>query len=413
MNDICGHILVVDDNRMNRLKLTRGLEHQGHTAASAEHGVQAMEMVRVQTFDLILLDILMPEMDGYQVLECLKQDKALRDIPVIVISALDEMESVVKCIEMGAEDYLPKPFDAVLLKARIGAALEKKRLRDREQLYSKNMERELEIGRQIQGSFFPDSVPDVPGWEIAVQFRAARQVSGDFYDTFPLAESGVICIVIADVCDKGVGAALFMGLIRSLIRSFTQICYEKDPKGWFDKADSGTEGADVPRDPFDDQDHMNTMEKISSFTNDYIATTHSSANMFATLFWGVIDTASGVLYYVNCGHENAVIVNGNGIKQLLEPTGPAIGLMPGMEFEAKKVELDTGDILFGYTDGITEARDAEGGFYGEDRLMGLISNRVSSAAELLESIESSLSTYTEGVDQSDDITMLAVRRLPV
>ena len=130
-----GHILVVDDNRMNRLKISRSLEQQGHTVALAENGGQALEMVRAQSFDLVLLDIIMPEMDGYQVLEQIKGDGKLRDIPVIVISALDEMESVVRCIEMGAEDYLPKPFDPVLLKARLGAGLEKKRLRDLEVAY--------------------------------------------------------------------------------------------------------------------------------------------------------------------------------------------------------------------------------------------------------------------------------------
>jgi signal transduction histidine kinase/DNA-binding NarL/FixJ family response regulator len=126
-----GHILVVDDNRMNRLKLSRSLEKQGHTVALAENGRQALDMMQTQAFDLALLDIVMPEMDGYQALERLKRDSTLRDIPVIVISAIDEMESIVKCVEMGAEDYLSKPFDPVLLRARIGASLGKKRLRDK------------------------------------------------------------------------------------------------------------------------------------------------------------------------------------------------------------------------------------------------------------------------------------------
>ncbi|MDQ4077812.1 MAG: response regulator [Chloroflexota bacterium] len=130
-----GHILVVDDNRLNRLKLSRGLEQQGHAVALAENGHQALEMLRDEPFDVVLLDIIMPEMDGYEVLSQIKSDIALRDIPVIVISALDEMESVVRCIEMGAEDYLPKPFDPVLLKARLKTSLEKKKLRDLERAY--------------------------------------------------------------------------------------------------------------------------------------------------------------------------------------------------------------------------------------------------------------------------------------
>lgn len=155
-----GHILVVDDNRMNRLKLSRGLEQQSHTVALAENGQRALEMIRAQSFDLVLLDIVMPEMDGYQVLERMKRDSALRDIPVIVISALDEMESVIRCIEMGAEDYLSKPFDPVLLKARIGACLEKKRLRDQEQAYLKQLQIEQEKSERLLLNILPKPIAD-------------------------------------------------------------------------------------------------------------------------------------------------------------------------------------------------------------------------------------------------------------
>jgi class 3 adenylate cyclase len=127
-----GTILIADDNRVNRLLLARGLEHEGHTVAFAEHGVEALELLREQPFDLMLLDVLMPELDGYEVLAKLKDDPHLRDIPVIVTSALDEIDSVVRCLEMGAEDYLTKPVNPVLLNARIGASLEKKRLRDQQ-----------------------------------------------------------------------------------------------------------------------------------------------------------------------------------------------------------------------------------------------------------------------------------------
>ena len=127
-----GRLLVVDDNKVNRLLLGRGLEQQGHRVAFAENGRQALEMLHQNEFDLMLLDIQMPEIDGYQVLEKVASDLDLRDIPVIVTSALEELDSVVRCIEMGAEDYLIKPVNPVLLRARIGAGLEKKRLRDQQ-----------------------------------------------------------------------------------------------------------------------------------------------------------------------------------------------------------------------------------------------------------------------------------------
>ena len=132
-------VLVVDDNGINRLKISRGVEQHGHEVAVAENGRQALEMLQAEAYDLILLDIVMPEMDGYEVLQELKSDPQLRAIPVVVISALDELESVVRCIEMGAEDYLPKSFDPVILRARINASLEKKRLRDQEVLMAENL----------------------------------------------------------------------------------------------------------------------------------------------------------------------------------------------------------------------------------------------------------------------------------
>jgi adenylate cyclase len=131
-NIYSSRLLVVDDNKVNRLLLGRGLEQQGHRVAFAENGQQALDMLHESDFDLVLLDIQMPIMDGYQVLEKLKSDLNLRDLPVIVTSALEELDSVVRCIEMGAEDYLTKPVNPVLLRARIGASLEKKRLRDQQ-----------------------------------------------------------------------------------------------------------------------------------------------------------------------------------------------------------------------------------------------------------------------------------------
>lgn len=160
MADEQGHILIVDDSQLNRRKLSIGLKQQGHTVALAEDGQQAMEMIEQGAFDLVLLDIMMPQMNGYEVLAQMKQDGTLRDIPVIVISALDELESTVKCIEMGAEDYLLKPFNPTLLKARIGASLEKKRLRDQEQAYLEQLRIEQEKSERLLLNILPKPIAD-------------------------------------------------------------------------------------------------------------------------------------------------------------------------------------------------------------------------------------------------------------
>jgi sigma-B regulation protein RsbU (phosphoserine phosphatase) len=372
---------------MNRDLLSRRLQQQGHTVSRAENGRRALEMIAAEEFDLVLLDIMMPDLDGYAVLERMRADATLDRIPVIMISAVTELESVVRCIEMGASDYLPKPFKTVLLRARVGATLEKKRLRDRERLWARSLERELEIGREIQQSFLPEELPQPAGWEIAATFQPARQVAGDFYDAFPLAGGSRIGLVVADVCDKGVGAALFMALFRSLLRAFTERAFA-----------AGDAAADGSR----------LLSTVVS-TNDYIARTHGRSNMFATAFVAVLDPKTGSVVWVNAGHE-APVVCGPAPAVRLAPTGPALGMMPDMKFATRDTVLAPGQTLFAFTDGVTDARDQSGRFFSEERLLALLSNGAPSAAALLASVENAVASYSAGSERSDDVTMLAVRR---
>ena len=147
-------LLVVDDNSMNRIMLSRYITKLGYQATLVENGRQALDKLQGQPFDLVLLDVQMPEMDGYQVLEHLKADPRLRDIPVIMISAVEELESVVRCIELGAQDYLPKPFNPVLLRARLSASLERKWLRDQEVDYLQQVGRVTAAAAAIRANTF-------------------------------------------------------------------------------------------------------------------------------------------------------------------------------------------------------------------------------------------------------------------
>lgn len=162
VTDRKANILVVDDSRTNRSLLAKRLEQQGHSVVQAENGRAALDLMTTQPFDLVLLDVVMPELDGYEVLAKLREDQSLREIPVIMISAVDEIDSVVKCIELGAEDYLPKPFDPVLLRARINACLEKKYLRDQEVHYLQQVNRVTAAAAAVEaGTFEPASLEDV------------------------------------------------------------------------------------------------------------------------------------------------------------------------------------------------------------------------------------------------------------
>jgi DNA-binding response OmpR family regulator len=179
-----GRILIVDDNESNRDMLSRRLQHQGYDVCIADSGHKALTLLNAREVDLILLDVMMPEMDGHDVLKELKADSRWRDIPVIMISALDEIESVVRCIERGAEDYLPKPFDPVLLRARIGACLEKKKLRDQEVLYLRDVGHVTHAAAAVEaGQFAAETLSDVSkrpdelGQLARVFQRMAREVA--------------------------------------------------------------------------------------------------------------------------------------------------------------------------------------------------------------------------------------------
>ncbi len=245
-------------------------------------------------------------------------------------------------------------------------------------------EHDLEIGQQIQTNFLPSELPQPSGWEIAARFRPARKVAGDFYDAFYVEGGTKVCLIIADVCDKGVGAALFMALSRSLIRAFTGV------------NENGTTRVKNP----------------VELTNDYISQNHENSNMFVTLFYGVLELASGRLSYVNCGHNPPIIVGAAGFKAHLQPTGPAVGMFPEIEFKMQQADLEPGDVLFTFTDGVTEAHDANGSFFTEKRLLQLLEQPAPSVVALLDRIDESLRSHIGAATQFDDITMIAARRQP-
>ena len=182
-------LLVVDDDENNRYTLTRRLRQQGYNnVVTAENGRRALDLLATRHFDLVLLDIMMPEMDGYEVLESIKADPKLRQIPTVVITALDEIDSVVRCIELGAEDYLTKPFNPTLLRARVGACLEKKRLRDQETAYLEQMEKEKKRADDLLHAFLPAGAVQELKATGAVRPRRFEEVAVLFCDIVGFTE---------------------------------------------------------------------------------------------------------------------------------------------------------------------------------------------------------------------------------
>ena len=397
-------VLVADDVEMNRDLLARRVRRLGHEVTMAEDGRQALELLKARDFDVLLLDIMMPNMNGYEVLEAMALDPRLRQVPVIMISAVDDKESIARCIGLGADDYLPKPFDPVILQARLGSSLARKRLRDREHVYQKSLERELEIGREIQAHFLPDSLPTLPGFDFAARLRSARMVSGDFYDLYPLGGGNEVVAVVGDVCDKGVGAALFMALFRSLLRALTE---QSDGVRWNERGGSRERRREAGSRAEAVTGHL---LRTVTLANDYIAGTHSRSNMFATVFFAVIDGESGLVQYVNAGHEPPAVVGPSGLRRL-PPTGPALGLLPGLPFVVSQTTLAPGESLIAWTDGVTEAQ-APGTteLFGEARTLEVVEESNGTAAALLDRLLAAVDAYAAGAEQADDITLLAIRR---
>ncbi|MEZ4869550.1 MAG: PP2C family protein-serine/threonine phosphatase [Caldilineaceae bacterium] len=274
------------------------------------------------------------------------------------------------------------------------------------------IEHELQVARRIQAGFLPGSLPNLEGWEIAARFQPAREVAGDFYDAFMLSNNRRVGFVIADVVDKGVPAALFMALVRSLTRAFAQQNYSLS---WMDAVEqsqnvklesNGRRSArSIP------STGTIALKNAVLLTNNYILENHLDLNMFATLFFGMFDPRTGQVAYINAGHNPPFIIGADGtLKAKLTTTGPAVGMFPVVDYQIDYAVVEPGDLLFAYTDGVTEARAANGAFYGEKRLLATLDQLAASATSAIDAVERSVNDFMIGANQFDDITMIAIHR---
>jgi sigma-B regulation protein RsbU (phosphoserine phosphatase) len=260
--------------------------------------------------------------------------------------------------------------------------------------YSQALAAELRKGRHMQRNFLPRQIPTIPGWSIDARFHPARQVSGDFYDVFTLSRKR-LGLVIADVCDKGVSAALFMGLIRSLIRIFTE-------------TPEAVDAGHPPHGPAERTD-LNPSRAITQI-NRYLETHHGREGIFATLFFGMLAPESGQLIYVNAGHESPLVISPAGGIRALAPTAPAVGMMLKAEFNTAEDHLQPGDTLIAYTDGVTEAGAAPASFFGTGGVRRAIAAARQEGGDYLEMLEQAVFEHLDGADLTDDIAMIAVGR---
>jgi serine phosphatase RsbU (regulator of sigma subunit) len=276
----------------------------------------------------------------------------------------------------------------------IGMGIENALLFAKTERARKIAERELEIGREIQAGFFPTVLPKPAGWELATHFQPARHVAGDFYDVFTLGKEKSVGIVISDVCDKGVGAALFMALFRSFIRVLSGAAH----------SDGHLEINNLDTKP--EKILLRTIRSI----NNYISITHEQAGMFATIFYGILEPQTGELAFINGGHEPPILIGPGGIKTILKPTGPAVGLYPDLEFNTGSIVIEPQDTLLVYTDGVTDAQNKAGAAFSKERLLNLAENSFATAEDLITKIKTRVNEHIADENQFDDITVMALRR---
>jgi sigma-B regulation protein RsbU (phosphoserine phosphatase) len=327
-----GAILVVDDDETNRDMLARRLRRYGYTVSAASSGVQALRLARSQQFDLVLLDMIMPGLDGFQVLAKFKAEAALREIPVIMLSALDEENGIARCIEMGAEDYLAKPFNPVFLRARIGACLEKKRLRDKERATHEALQRSqkrLAEGLAKAAGYVRSLLPPALTGPLETEwcFQPSEQLGGDAFG-YHWIDDDHFAIYLLDVCGHGVGAALLSVSVLNTLRAQT------------------LPGADF-RQP----------EKVLAALNRAFRTENQDF-LYFTLWYGVYRPATRQLSFASGGHHPALLITSAPAEgPVITPVGtngPAVGCLEDATFSAAVQSITAEARLLLFSDGIFE-----------------------------------------------------------
>jgi sigma-B regulation protein RsbU (phosphoserine phosphatase) len=388
-------LLVVDDNADNRDILTRRLRRLGYSEVdTAVDGYAALVAITQASangapYDTVLLDVMMPGLTGIEVLEALAADASLSATPVIMISAATEIETVVRCIELGAEDYLPKPFNPTLLRARLGTVLEKKRLRDEVARQLQRFERELAEARDQQLSMvpseFPPPDPDHPVIVHAVMYPA-REVGGDLYDCFEAAP-GVLCLAIGDVSGKGMPAALFMARTRSLLRAAAL-------------QHAATHGA-PPR-----------PSELAMLLNTELCKNNPISN-FVTLLAGFLDVATGRFVFFNAGHLRPFrLAQGIAPQEVVTRPGLPLGIMEGARHADYEIVLATGEALVLMTDGVPEMTGPDDSFYTMARVVADLTVLADAPpARITATLAANVQDFAGGTPAADDVTILALRRL--
>ena len=340
-------VLIVDDSRLMRLGLIKALREIGvESVAEAGNGQEALEKIRAESFDVMLLDIEMPVMSGTELLQVMKQDASLQRLPVIVISSTEQIDTAVRCIEAGAEDYLPKTYNPTLLRARVTSSVDKKRLRDLDVLRVRQLQEEKErlertqkrLDHELAEAFHyvQSSFPEPLAAPLKVDwfYQPSTELGGDAFG-YHWIDDEHFAVYLLDVCGHGVGACLLAVTAINVMRS------------------QALPGVDF-RDP---------AAVLAGISNAFLCEKHN--DMYFTLWYGVYRTSSRQLRHASGGHPPALLLgppgpDGQSATTALRSPGLIVGVMPDLEYAAETVEVAEGSTLLVLCDGCFEIRATDG-----------------------------------------------------
>jgi phosphoserine phosphatase RsbU/P len=389
-------ILVVDDVAANLQVLTGMLKDRGYKVRPVPNGKLALAAARKAHPDLILLDINMPEMNGYEVCEHLKADLSLQNIPVIFISALNENMDKVKAFAIGGVDYLTKPFQMEELHSRVETHLKLSRLQieleeSNARLAKANdrMSRDLMAAAKIQETFLPHEIPRVPGADFAWMYQPCDELAGDGLNIVPLGD-GKVGLYILDVSGHGVASALLSVTLSRLLSP------PSEPSSILIRGRESRDQLEI-RPPAEVANRLNELFPFDPATE-----------QFATLVYGILDAGTGEFRYVSAGHPGPVHLPADGLPLILESRGFPIGLGDG-DYPERSVRLGPGDRMYLYSDGVAEAMDLTGKQFGDARLLdAIVRNRPQPLRKSVEGLLKDLGRWRGSAKPQDDISIVAV-----
>ena len=372
-------VLIVDDVSTNIDILVAALRDE-YKLSIAIDGAAALRSIEKNPPDLVLLDIVMPGIDGYEVCRQLRAREVTRELPVMFLSSLEDVADKAHGFEVGANDYLTKPFEILEVKARVRSLLKAKAYAD---AIREAMARDLRIARDIQMGILPADLAAVTagtGLDVQAIIESARAVGGDLYEVMRVDNDRLV-VALGDVSGKGIPAAIFMAVVITVLRTLARQIAQPD--------------------------------EILRRLNDELAR-QNPHGMFVTIQCLVFDLAQRRVSFAGAGHHPLAILSpGRPPRLACRSTGWPAGVMLSNPVECETFALEPGDTFVLFSDGVSEAINAAEEFYGEDRLMAVLSaTAAASAAEIVKNVVADVRTFATGAIQSDDIAVLAACYAP-